>query len=205
MFFGGAELVKIDSGDIDEGSDESEKIPLKNNLMLSFIQTFYKRIFLAEMNQVLRPILIDGDFIKKENRTAFAEAYNELIKVDDLINALLKKIAPLGDYGKRFHQIKVDIVSPPIRHRKMQVLRDDILAESNGIVEHYKNSLETMNAVIAGILRPVDDGPYNTLFNLSQMMGKSNKEFMEMLQITSQKLKLAVDLVENINDVEGEE
>ena len=201
VFFGGAELTKMEGIDSD---DDADRLPLENTLMLSFIQTFYKRIFLAEMNQVLRPILIDGDFVKKENRTAFAEAYNELIKVDDLVAALLKKTAPLGDYGKRFHQIKMDVVSPPIRHRKMQILREDLHTESTNIIDHYRDSLESMNAVIIGILRPVDDGPYNTLHNLSQMMGKSNREFMETLHTTSEKLKLAVDLVENISDVESE-
>jgi hypothetical protein len=197
VFFGGTEMIKV------EDESHNNSIPLDNVLLFSFLLTFYKKIFLTGMNQVLRPILIDGEFVKKENRLDFTESYNELIKMEDAINALISKVAPDGDYGMRYKQLKTDVISPVIRHRKLQVLHEDIKAESLGIAQKAEAALEIMSAVIRGILLPSEGSKYASLTNLSAMLGKANREFMIALKDTSDKLMLAVDLVGNIMDVEG--
>jgi hypothetical protein len=196
IFFKDAEMVKVDIGNSDD------QIPLSNTLLFSFLLTFYKRIFLTDMNQVLRPILIDGDFEKKENRLDFTESYNELIKMEDAINGLLAKAGPYGDYGTRYKQLMADVVSPVIRHRKMQTLIEDAETESAEIAQKAKSAMGIMNAVIHGILFPGEDSKYASLTNLSAMLGKANREFMSALKDTSDKLMLAVDLIGNISDVE---
>jgi hypothetical protein len=197
IFFGDAEMIKVD----DDNSEE--RMPVEFPLLFSFLLTFYKKIFLTNMNQVLRPILIDGEFIKKENRLDFTESYNELIKMEDAINSLLEKTKPGGDYGTRYTQLITDVVSPVIRHRKMQVLVDDVKTESVGIALKAKAALELMNAVIRGIMFPVEGGKYASLTNIATMLGKANREFMIALKDTSDKLMLSVDLVGNIMDIEG--
>jgi hypothetical protein len=197
IFFGESEIINVES----KYSEDS--IPVENALLFSFLLTFYKKIFIPDMNQVLRPILIDGDFAKKENRIDFTESYNELIKMEDAINGLVKKTGPGGDYGTRHKQLKIDVVSPVIRHRKLQILFEDASEESFEIAQKAKTALGLMNAVIHGILVPVEDAKYASLTNLSTMLGKANREFMIALKDTSDKLMLAVDLVGNITDVEG--
>jgi hypothetical protein len=197
IFFDGTEMIKAESEYTDGGA------PLEYALLFSFFLTFYKKIFLTDMNQVLRPILIDGDFIRKENRLDFTESYNELIRMEDSINVLIRKSGPGGDYGNRYKQLKTDVISPVIRHRKMQVLTEDMRAETAGIVQKIRLALELMNAVIHGILMPSDEAKYISLTNLSTMLGKANRDFLIALKDTSDKLRLAVDLVGNIMDIEG--
>jgi hypothetical protein len=78
-FFQGAELRSL-------GGAESESnptgIPFKGAFCLSFLRTFHSVLFLPQLNLVLHPILIDGEFFKKENLTEFTESYNELFKID---------------------------------------------------------------------------------------------------------------------------
>jgi hypothetical protein len=196
IFFGGSEMIKV------ETDYSSDAVPLENALLFSFLLTFYKKIFLTDMNQVLRPILIDGEFVKKENRLDFTEGYNELIKMEDAIKGLIGKTGPGGDYGTRYRQLKTDVVSPVIRHRKMQVLFEDMRAESDDIARKAKLALGLLNAVIHGILLPVEGSKYASLTNITAMLGKANREFMIALKDTSDKLMLAVDLVSNITDIE---
>jgi hypothetical protein len=197
IFFGESEMITV------ENEYSEDAIPVENALLFSFLLTFYKRIFIPDMNQVLRPILIDGDFAKKENRLDFTESYNELIKMEDAINGLIKKAGPGGDYGTRYKQLKADVVSPVIRYRKLQILSEDASTESFEIAKKAKSALGLMNAVVHGILFPVEGSKYASLTNLSSMLGKANREFMIALKETSDKLMLAVDLAANIMDVEG--
>jgi hypothetical protein len=203
IFFDDTEMI-----DVQEilSAHEDDTVSLDNTLLFSFFLTFYKKIFLTEMNQVLRPILIDGEFIKKENRLDFTESYNELIRMEDAINNLIQKVAPGGDYGNRYRQLRGDVVSPVIRHRKLQVLAEEIRAESHTIAWKAKSALELMNSIIHGILFPAEytneGAKYATLANISTILGKANSDFIVALKETSKKLSLAVDLVNNIMDVE---
>jgi hypothetical protein len=205
FFFSGMEMISIQNTLSDQ--EEDDAVSLDNALLFSFFLTFYKKIFLTEMNQVLRPILIDGEFIRKENRLDFTESYNELIKMEDAINTLVQKVAPGGDYGNRYRQLKTDVISPVIRHRKMQVLIEEIRAESHEIAWKAKSALELMNSIIHGILTSPEylivGSKYASLANLSTILGKANSDFIVALKETSKKLSLAVDLVNNIMDVEG--
>jgi hypothetical protein len=200
IFFSGIEMIDIQNT---LSLQSTDSVSLDNALLFSFFLTFYKKIFLTEMNQVLRPILIDGEFIKKENRLDFTESYNELIKMEDAINNLVQKAAPGGDYGNRYKQLRTDVVSPVIRHRKMQVLTEEIKAESHEIAEKAKSALELMNSIIHGILAPEEGSKYASLANISTILGKANSNFMIALKETSEKLALAVELVGNIMDVEN--
>jgi hypothetical protein len=202
LFFDGMEMIDIENT-LSAARDET--LSLDNTLLFSFFLTFYKKIFLTEMNQVLRPILIDGEFLKKENRLDFTESYNELIKMEDAINNLVRKVAPGGDYGNRYKQLRTDVVSPVVRHRKMQVLTEEVNAESYEIAWKAKSAIELMNSIIHGILYPVEGSKYASLANISTILGKANSDFMVALNETSKKLVLAVELVNNIMDVEGKE
>jgi hypothetical protein len=195
-FFNGPELV------MDE-NEQQDGIQMDNAFLFSFLRAFYKRIFIADMNHVLRSVLIDGDFTRVENQRDFTESYNELIKMDDMITRLVQKAALDGEYGKRYQQLKVDVVSPVIRYRKIQTLLDDVLTESKSIAERSKNALDVINKVVYGILSGTDS-QYASLTNLSTMWGKANRDFIINLKNASDKLSTAAGLVDNILSIRSD-
>jgi hypothetical protein len=201
MFFGDAEIIHVEEN---LTVDEREAGFFNHTMLFSFLLTIYKKIFLTEMNQVLRPILIDGEFAKKENRLDFTESYNELIRMEDSINDFMRKLVSGGDYGNRYKQLKTDIVSPATRHRKLQVLREDVSMESNAIAERAVSALKLLFTVIHGLLEPEHNGKYASLSNLSTILGKANSDFMIALRESEKKLSLTIDLVTNIIEVEEE-
>jgi hypothetical protein len=74
-------------------------IPIPGVFALSFLLTFYSAVFMTDINKVLRPVLIDGEFYKRENRTEFTESYNDLIKLEDDIRKFEGDISPAGNFG----------------------------------------------------------------------------------------------------------
>jgi hypothetical protein len=111
---------------------------IKGNYCLSFLQTFYSVVFMGEINKQLRPILIDGEFLSKENKTEFTESYNNLIKLEHLIKRYDRNISEEGDYGKRYSQAKNEMLALPVKRRKIQIVLEEASHEAERIIEQTK-------------------------------------------------------------------
>ena len=62
------------------------------------------------MNKALKILFINGNFYKKENRTSFTDAYNNMTTTYDKIHALDKSVSPEGDLGIEIEAAKNEIM-----------------------------------------------------------------------------------------------
>jgi len=163
-FFKGTNLKILENMDSERNPNG---LNIKGSFCLSFLQTFYVVVFMGEINKHIRPILIDGDFINKENKTEFTECYNNLIKLEDLITRFDRDIGPAGDYGKRYEQAKSDMSSLPVKRRKIQIVMEEASHEADRIISQTRDALKGMIKILDGILQKTPDGKYDTLSNLA--------------------------------------
>jgi hypothetical protein len=195
-FFKGSNLKMINYAASDSMPDG---FPVPEALTLSFLMTFYSAVFMSDINKTLRPILIDGEFFKRENRTEFTESYNDLIKMEDDIKHFEIHISPKGDLGKRYALAKQDISSLAIRRRKVQLALEDASREASEIVDCSRNAMKTMIDVLNGILLKDPGGKYDSLSNLAQLSGKTPLVFTGGVTDSIEKLQQALYLLEDIN------
>jgi hypothetical protein len=180
--------------------NNDEGIPVSNIQSLSYIMIFHKLVFMPIINVFIRPILIDGDFIRKENRSEFTEAYNILIKLDDTIKSYTKRLDKSGDLGKRWEQILADVDSIALRRRKISVILEDINEAVDAIVADARKAIKSMERIIDGILYPSSGKSYDTLTNLTKISGKGTtfadgmKEGLEKLRLISHLLEVTAEL-----------
>jgi hypothetical protein len=168
---------------------------------LSFLQTFYSAVFMGEINKIIRPILIDGEFHKRENRAEFTECYNNLIKLEDLIKRFDRDISPAGDYGKRYAQAKADMSSLPVKRRRVQLVVEDAVRDSTKILSQTREAMQGMVRVLGGITGKNKDEKYDTLSNLSHM-GRGTS-FAEALEGCIEQFNRAIKLMEEIDAMEA--
>jgi hypothetical protein len=173
-------------------------IPVNNFETLSFLMTFHKLIFMPVINVFIRPILIDGDFIKKENKTEFTEAYNVLIKLDDTIKNAVQRIDKNSDYGKRWDQIMVETQSITLRRRKMGIIVEDVNTMVNTIIRDGGKAIVSMEFILDGILNPAHGKPYDTLANITKIIGKGTS-FTDGLKTGLEKLKSMTQLIDEVS------
>jgi hypothetical protein len=177
-------------------------MPIRGAFGLSFLNTSYSAVFMPDINWVLRPILIDGDFKKKENRTEFAEGYNNLIKLEDEIKKLEQDISHSGDYGKRYAQARQDMSSLPIKRRKIQIVIQEAEEEAGRILEQIKNASQIMVNILNGILGRDGKGKYFPLTNLTKVIGRDT-QFITGINDVIQKFQLVTKLLEDIEIMES--
>jgi hypothetical protein len=177
-------------------------IPVPGAFALSFLLSFYSAVFMTDINRVLRPVLIDGEFYKRENRTEFTEGYNDLIKMEDDIRKFEADMAPSGDFGKRYKLARQDMSSLPVKRRKIQIVIEDASKEAARIVERTRNACKTMINIINGILKKDPDGKYDTLVNLSRIAGKGSA-YVNGLAESAEQFRKALQLLDDIDIMES--
>ena len=179
-----------------------EGLPLKGSFALSFLYTFYSAVFMPDINKILRSILIDGEFQKKENRIEYTESYNNLIKLEDEIKKLEREIASSGDYGKRYAQARQDMSSLPVKRRKIQIVVEEASEEAETILEQIRDASRNMVSILNGILGRDSRSKYDTLANISKMAARDN-HFLSDLDETIQKFQKVITIMDDIEAMES--
>jgi hypothetical protein len=152
---------------------------------------------------VLRPILIDGDFRRKENRVEFAESYNTIIKLDDDIRKLEFDLSPEGDIGKKYAAARDEMTSLPVKRRKVQLILEDVSLRAKGLIDAVRKALKSLASLLEGINGTDTSGKYEKLTNLEKVAGRgsSGSQFLSGVGNTSLKLKDAVKIMESIDGI----
>jgi len=184
-----------------QSESNPDGLPIRGAFGLSFLYTFYSVVFMPEMNKILRPILIDGEFQKKENRVEFAESYNGLIKLEDEIKKFEHNISPEGDYGKRYLRARQEMSSLPVKRRKIQIVVDEASEEAGKIFADAREASRSMVNILNGITAKDSRGKYDVLSNLDKM-AKRDSQLMNGLQETGQQFQKIVKILDDIEAME---
>jgi hypothetical protein len=179
-----------------------EGMSIKGAFALSFLLTFYSVVFMADINKTLRPILIDGEFYKKENRTEFTESYNDLIKLEDDIKKFEHNISPSGDFGRRYILARQDMSSLPVKRRKIQLVIEEASDEAEKILERTRRASKSMINILNGILEKDTKGKYDALANMSKLAGKGTR-FVTGISETIQQFQKVLQLLDDIDAMEA--
>jgi hypothetical protein len=185
-----------------EGIDSVLEIPIDNIQNLYYLLTFHKTIFMPAINVFIRPILIDGDFIKRENKLEFTEAYNVLIKLDDTIKTLMNRLMLNGDLGKRWKQINMDIQSVTVRRRKTAAILEEINHTADTIILDSQKALVSLKNILDGIINPLKNNSYDSLTNFQKISGKGSS-FKEGLEKGIIKLEQMIALLKKLAELKA--
>jgi hypothetical protein len=177
-------------------------LPIPEAMILSFLLTFYSVVFMGEINKTLRPILIDGDFQRRENRTEFTEAYNDLIKLEDDIRTFERHISPAGDYGKRYTLARQDMSSLPVKRRKIQLVLEDASAEAQKIIAGIRRASLIMINILSGLLGNSLGGKYGGLGNMAQLSIRG-PAFVNGINDAIQKFQKTLQLLDDMDAMES--
>jgi len=185
-----------------ESETNPDGLPIRGTFGLSFLLTFYSAVFMPDINKILRSILVDGEFNKKENRVEFAESYNDLIKLEDDIKKFEHEISPSGEYGKRYVQARQEMASLPVKRRKIQIVINEAEDAAESILEQAQEASRSLVNIMGGILGRDTRTRYDTLSNLAKMPGKGD-QFIKSLDETVQQLQQVLRLLDDIKSLEN--
>jgi hypothetical protein len=173
-------------------------LPVPEAFTLAFLQTFHAAVFMGDVNNFLRPVLLDGEFIKKENRAEFTSAYNDIMQIADNIKKFDFEISPEGDYGNRYIQARDDMSSLQIKRRKIQLVLGEVSNDASRMITRVHDSMKVMIKVLGGILSREPDAKYGRLINLEKIAGKNLEAFRKGIADSIGQFNQALQILSDI-------
>jgi len=177
------------------------RVPAYAESVLILCKFFMQNIFAQKMNTILKVILLDGQFYKKNNRESFLEGYNFILLIPERLSFFVKNFQQQGDWGKQLSdlpQFKTEL-------QKIERVKDVFLMAGDWVAVFIKNILETGQVfyeVLHGLVHGKTGQAYDTLVNLGQIGGKSNATFRKELQNTLHRWERFLRIVRELQNLE---
>ncbi|PKL07776.1 MAG: hypothetical protein CVV51_12345 [Spirochaetae bacterium HGW-Spirochaetae-7] len=173
----------------EKGTENSP--PVRFARALRFLEAFYHKTFLADINRVLKTVLLEGEFYKRDNRVDFTDAYNEILQTGDQLKKLDARLSPEGELGTAYVQARSELSSLQIKKRKIESAIRAAETEAESILVRITDSIGRMHEILRAIQSTEVRGRYDSLSNLGRIDGNSNKDFQIGLSAAKDKLEKA--------------
>lgn len=155
-------------------------IPFNCELTGGFLGWFTSEKF-DGMLQTLNEVMMEGIFIRSENRTEYSEGLDMFIKANNRMTALLGKLSPQGEFGSVFQ----DFIDTKIKSLQVQNQIDTMMRaiedEVRSITKDFGKGCRAMEMVFKGFFDEKKDGIHETLQNMTAIKGHQNREWRDKL------------------------
>lgn len=177
-------------------------LPFRYELTAGFLFWYFRECF-PSYELTLKTIMLEGDFVRKENRVEYTEAFNDLIQVSIVLASFNRKMHDNGEMGLVFRRL----INEKTRTLQGQAKADDLLRcaseEISSVIYKFGESCRRLELVLNGILQTeAVDSRYDSLHNLVDIQGSNNANFRNHLLEAKCSLKNAHDLVKELEPLD---
>ena len=170
--------------------------------MTAGLLAWYVQNASSEIMNVLNIVILEGVFIKKENRTELSEAINDLVEVNQKIADFIEATKEDGAIGS----IILKYVNEHTHSIKAQQLISSMIMNNENMIRTsakvFCNSSRTIEKIFHGILDDVKDKNYDSLQNLMTIRGMNNREFRDNMEKARSNIKLLRDVFVEIEPLD---
>ena len=158
-----------------------------------------------KQNEVLEPLkilLLEGQFVNKENRAEFANTLNELSQISSVIYNFSEDLSKTGQTGMIFEKL----ASEHLRTLAAQSKIDTIIVEKEAFVKATKNSFcscaRSVLNILNGIFAEKKDTRYDGIQNLASIQGSQNASFRSSLMQSQKVFGSALDVLKELEQID---
>ncbi len=168
---------------------------------LGFLFTFFTEIYIA-YNDILKIVMVDADFIRRDNKTEFIDTYTEANHLIQSIKDFNEKLRPKGMYGETFASLTPDVLRTVQGQLQIQTIMTSIESEVDLLVLTFGNICRSFTAICSGILIANYNPNYDTISNLASLLGPDNAPIRKHINSFSETITTALGLLQEIEAVE---
>lgn len=180
-------------------ADSWTKLHFHYELSAGFLCWYFRSEF-SNYELILKTVMTEGDFIKKENRLEFTESFNEYVQVSIGLTTLQQTTEPNGEVGamiaKLEHEHSIHAV------QKCEQLLRSMESDFAHLVIVFGEASRKMKFLMDGILGLTSDSRYDSISNLGTIKGAGNAEFRKNLQGIHTSLQNAFNMLKELEPVD---
>ena len=167
--------------------------------VLLFLKAFFSGVYLRRISKVLRIILAEGDFYKRENLSEFTDDFNILEHAKADIDDFERRLAPKGDIGEGFELALTEKKGTHSGKARLDHLMSTVESEAESLCTRQVAAMRSMHLILGGILNVSRGGQYDTLANLSSLQGSENGSFRPEISSARFALEECVGIIEELS------
>ena len=179
-------------------------VPFGREYTLGFINSFFGILY-PKMEPVFKKIMIEGDFIQKENCVEFTDAFNGFGMLRQGLEGIVYKLTGKGPWLTTIKDISKEKVRTLQTRSRMSAIMLSIETEVELLFSKFKNVAGNMLLILEGILkiRTGVENHYASISNLSLIGGHENAKFIASLTLAKNKLESSISLLDRISDIDS--
>lgn len=156
------------------------RVPFAYELTGGFLSWFCNEKF-NDILQTLNEVMMEGVFIRNENRIEYSEGLNLFVQANNQMVELEARLSSNGEYGSLFDEF----ASSKIRSFQVQNQIDSMMAttesEINDIFKNFCKGARMMDRVFHGFFDEKKDGEHESLQNFTAIKGHQNRVWRDRL------------------------
>lgn len=146
----------------------SGQVPTPREKAFKFYRLFWQRVFIPKIHPVLRQILLEGEFYKKQYKTTFNDGYNYMLKVQEKLGSFQRSFSHEGEWGKLLAEARNIKEEGPM----LQKVKDIYLQAGDWVDLFLKESLYQIglfSGTMEILLKGDQGGKIEVLSNLANL------------------------------------
>ena len=155
-----------------------------------------------EVIDPLKILLLEGQFVNKENRAEVANTLNDLSQISSEMYSLSEDLSPKGQTGLIFEKL----ASEHLRTLAAQSKIETIIVEKEALVKARKNSFcncaRSVLNILNGIFAEKKDTRYDGIQNLASIQGGNNAAFRSRLMKCQEVFAAALDVLKELEQID---
>ena len=167
---------------------------------LEFIFAFFKTTY-PKHAAVLKEVLLNGDFVQRDNKTEFTDTYNALGQIEKSLHLLNEKLSFKGTYGQAFTKLHHEALITVQGQAKLKALLHSVEGEIKTLIVHFADSCRSMTSLIGGILHEEKNLRYASLKNIAEIWGNKNIEFRNQLHETRVDFLDSLEIIKELDSL----
>lgn len=178
------------------------RVPFSCELTGGFMSWFSENAY-DNMIQTLNEVMMEGVFVRNENRIEYSEGLNLFVQSVSQIRELTDRLAPEGEFGALFDEF----ATSRLRSFQVQNQIDSMMAttesEIKDSVRKFSKGTRMMDKCLNGILSDEKDGVHDGLQNLGTIKGSQNRAWKDRLRNIWETLKKAQFYISELEPIDS--
>ncbi|WP_191015907.1 DUF5312 family protein [Treponema zioleckii] len=167
-----------------------------------FLFWFFREKF-PTFEIALKTVLVEGNFIKKENQNMYTDAFNDYVQASISMTQIGARLAPSGDVGAVILKLNDEHLRTLQAQTKVEQQLRTVEADIQTVLHKFGEATRMMDNLLCGILGLKKDTRFDSLSNLSRLQGKDNEKFLGQLYDARRALENALNLIKELETVDS--
>ncbi len=176
----------------------------KREFAFNFLSSFFSKLYPSFVQPVLKTLLMEGNFYRRENLAEYTNAFTVLEKQPSCISTFEFRLSPEGEIGASFIQLKEKTVASLKSKNSLEALMKNIETEAKQIIVSSQSAFKTLIALLNGFIDGNKNSVYAPLLNWLIIQGNDNAAFRKRVEGVKNVLQEVTGILTDTDKIEAE-